>query len=276
MHSASRQRVRTALDWLHGQTTLAPCGETGHCLAGQAGRSRRPIEGGRPMALDYDVIVKGHNLSMRDGFFGLANVTLVSTPDGPVLFDTGHYCNRPALLKGLAKRGVEPSAVKAVFLSHLRFDHSNNIDLFPDAKVYVSKKEWEYAKKPHKDDIFMPWLIHEMLGRYTLDLLDGESRLARGILSIPAPGHTPGSYALVLEGTPKGRVVLAGDAIKYPKEALNRRSDMVFDTVENSRTTIERLLSLGDRIVPGHFPELVKRGESFTWEEAAEFPLMVR
>ena len=35
------------------------------------------------MALDYDVIVKGHNLSMRDGFFGLANVTLVSTPDGP-------------------------------------------------------------------------------------------------------------------------------------------------------------------------------------------------
>lgn len=228
------------------------------------------------MAIDYDVIVKGHNLSMRDGFFGLANVTLVSTADGPVLFDTGHYCNRPALLKGLAKHGVEPAAVKAVFLSHLHFDHSNNIDLFPAAKVYVSKTEWEYAKKPHKDDMFMPWLIHELLGRYTIDWLEGDQKLAGGVLSVPAPGHTPGSYALVLENTRRGRVVLAGDAIKYPKEVLNGCSDMVFDTIENSEATIARLLSLGDRIVPGHFPELVKKGSGFTWEEAAEFPIMVR
>jgi len=228
------------------------------------------------MAIHYDVIVKGHNLSMRDGFFGLANVTLVSTPGGPILFDTGHYCNRPALLKGLAKQGTEPNAIKAVFLSHLHFDHSNNIDLFPNAKVYVSKKEWEYAKKPHKDDMFMPWLIHEMLQRYTVEFLDGEAKLIDGVLSVPAPGHTPGSYALVLDGTPKGRVVLAGDAIKYPKEVLNRRSDMIFDTLENSQASIERLISLGDRIVPGHFPELVKRDDKFTWEEAAEFPLMIR
>jgi N-acyl homoserine lactone hydrolase len=228
------------------------------------------------MAIDYDIIVKGLNLSMRDGFFGLANVTLVSSPDGPILFDTGHYCNRPALLKGLAAQGVEPSAVQAVFLSHLHFDHSNNIDLFPKAKVYVSKREWEYAKKPHRDDMFMPWMIHEMLGRYTVEFLDGERKLAGGISAIPAPGHTPGSYALVLDDTRRGRVVLAGDAIKYPKEVLNRRSDMVFDTVESSRDTIERLMSLADRIVPGHFPELIKRGDGFTWEDAHEFPIMLR
>lgn len=228
------------------------------------------------MSIDYDVIVKGHNLSMRDGFFGLANVTLVSTPGGPVLFDTGHYCNRLMLLKGLARHGVEPSAVQAVFLSHLHFDHSNNIDLFPKAKVHVSRREWDYARKPHAEDIFMPWLIHEMLGRYTVDFLEGERKLAPGITCLPAPGHTPGSYALLLETAGKGRVVLAGDALKYPKEALNRRSDQAFDTVESSRATIDRLLALGDRIVPGHFPELVKRDGGFTWEEAAEFPILVR
>lgn len=228
------------------------------------------------MGIEYEVIVKGNNLSVRDGFLALANVTLISTPHGPVLFDTGHYCNRPALLKGLARHGLEPSAIKAVFLSHLHFDHSNNIDLFPDAKVYVSKREWEYAKRPHAEDIFMPWLIHELLGRYTIEFLEGETRLAAGVLSIPAPGHTPGSYAVVLDTTGKGRVVLAGDAIKYVKEALTRRSDQCYDSQESARATIERLLALGDRIVPGHFPELVKRDGSFTWEEPAELPLLVR
>ena len=228
------------------------------------------------MGIEYEVIVKGNNLSLRDGFLALANVTLIATPDGPVLFDTGHYCNRPALLKGLARHGLEPRAIKAVFLSHLHFDHSNNIDLFPGAKVYVSKREWEYAKRPHPEDIFVPWLIHELLSRYAVEFLDGERRLADGLLSIPAPGHTPGSYALVLDTAAKGRVVLAGDAIKYAKEALNRRSDQCYDSQERARDTIGRLLALGDRIVPGHFPELVKRDGTFTWEEPAEFPLLVR
>lgn len=228
------------------------------------------------MAIDYDIIVKGNSLSVRGGSLALANVTLVSTADGPILFDTGHYCNRPALLKGLAKHGLEPSALAAVFLSHLHFDHSNNIDLFPNAKVFVSRREWDYAKKPHKDDMFMPWLIHDMLGRYTVEFLDGERKLAAGITALPVPGHTPGSYALVLDGTPKGRVVLAGDAIKYVKEVINRRNDMCFDEPEAGRRSIDRMLALGDRIVPGHFPELVKCEGGFTWEEPAEFALLVR
>jgi glyoxylase-like metal-dependent hydrolase (beta-lactamase superfamily II) len=122
----------------------------------------------------------------------------------------------------------------------------------------------------------MPWLIHEMLGRYTVEFLDGERRLAAGIAAVPAPGHTPGSYALVLDATPKGRVVLAGDAIKYAKEVINRRCDMCFDDPERGRRSIDRLLALGDRIVPGHFPELIKRDGVFTWKEPSEFTVLVR
>ena len=51
---------------------------------------------------------------------------------------------------------------------------------------------------------------------------------------------------------------------------------MAFDTIAAGTTTIERILDMADRIVPGHFPELVKHDGRFTWEEAAEFPLMVR
>ena len=66
------------------------------------------------------------------------------------------------------------------------------------------------------------------------------------------------------------------DAIKYAKEAVTCRCDMAFDAVETGTATIQRILEMADRIVPGHFPELIKSGTTFIWEEAAEFALMVR
>lgn len=227
------------------------------------------------MTINYDIIVRGNNLGFRGGYFALANVTLVTTPDGPVLFDTGHYCNRPALLDGLASRGMAPGDIRAVFLSHLHFDHCNNIDLFPGARVYVGRREWDYAKSPHEKDAFIPWLIHEQLAKHTVEFLDGEGRIGEGIRYFPAPGHTPGCYALELD-TAKGRVVLAGDAIKYAKEAVTCRCDMAFDTLETGTATIKRILERADRIVPGHFPELIKGETGFEWDEPAELTLLVR
>ena len=227
--------------------------------------------------MDYDIIVKGNNLRLKDGFLGLANSTLILCSDGPVLFDVGHYVTRPALIVGLRRHGLGPGDIKAVFLSHLHFDHCHNIDLFKGARVFVSRREWNYVADPHEDDPFVPWLIREQLQRHDLALIDGETRIAAGITAIAVPGHTPGSSALVLETEKKGRVVLAGDAIKYAKEALARCCDMAFDTVETGTASIERILGLADRIVPGHFPELIKQQDgAFVWDEAAEFSLLVR
>jgi hypothetical protein len=51
---------------------------------------------------------------------------------------------------------------------------------------------------------------------------------------------------------------------------------MAYDTVEAGTATIERILDMADRIVPGHFPELIKSGQSFFWEDTAELALIVR
>ena len=228
------------------------------------------------MPVDYDIVVKGNNLALREGFLALANATLVFTEDGPLLFDTGHYCNRPALLNGLERHGMTPADVRAVFLSHLHFDHCNNIDLFPGARVYVSKREWEYARRPHPDDMFVPWLIHEQLQKHTVEFLDGEQRICDGVNAFPAPGHTPGSFALALDCGDRGRVVVAGDAIKYAKETLTRRCDMGFDAPETGAATIGRIVQMADRIIPGHFPELIKTDGVLIWDEPGELPLLVR
>ncbi len=53
-----------------------------------------------------------------------------------------------------------------------------------------------------------------------------------------------------------------------------RACDMAFDTIENGTLTIERILDRADRIMPGHFPELVKQPNgAFSWNDAAPFDL---
>lgn len=67
--------------------------------------------------VSYEVLVRGNSLALDVGFLGLANVTLVRCEGGPLLFDTGHYANRTALVEGLARSGLRPDEVPKVFLS---------------------------------------------------------------------------------------------------------------------------------------------------------------
>jgi N-acyl homoserine lactone hydrolase len=130
------------------------------------------------MKARYEIIVKENNLSTRDGGLGLANLTLVFTEHGPILFDVGHHGNRSAVLHGLNRHGLAPGDLKTVFLSHLHFDHCLNIDLFPEATVHVGKADWEYVLDPNPEDTFVPWLIREQLEKNELNLLEGEGALA--------------------------------------------------------------------------------------------------
>jgi N-acyl homoserine lactone hydrolase len=64
-------------------------------------------------------------------FIGLANLSLIRTDEGPLMFDVGHAVNRDGLIDGLAKRGLKPADIPRIFLSHLHVDHVMNIDLWP-------------------------------------------------------------------------------------------------------------------------------------------------
>jgi N-acyl homoserine lactone hydrolase len=226
--------------------------------------------------VDYDVLITGNNLAYADGSLGISSVVLVRCAGEPLLFDTGHYGNRPALLRGLARHGLAPADVPRVMLSHLHWDHSLNVDLFPGAEILVSQRELDYARAPHPEDSYLPWGILEQLERHRVTELHGPTEIAPGLAAFPAPGHTPGLYALALETADRGRVVLASDAIKYPKEVMTGVGDLVLDTIEASRASIALILAQADRIVPGHFVEMRKVGNSWTWDQPAPFDLRLR
>jgi N-acyl homoserine lactone hydrolase len=229
------------------------------------------------MAVDYEIVVKGNSCSLPEGFIGLANLSLIHTGDGPMMFDVGHTVNRSGLVDGLAARGLKPSDIPRVFLSHLHIDHVMNIDLFAfSTKVYVSRTEWEYAGAPNPKDQFVPWLIREQLAKYDLVLLDGEGELEPGLRTMAVPGHTPGCLALDLDTADKGRVVIAGDAIKFPRELMTHTVDLLFDTPERAARSIEAIKAIADRIVPGHFAEFIRDGDQFVWEDVATVTLRIR
>jgi glyoxylase-like metal-dependent hydrolase (beta-lactamase superfamily II) len=165
------------------------------------------------MAPDYEILVHGNSLRLRDGFLGIANITLIRGAEGPLLVDTGGYASRYNLVNALKQRGLEPDDVRVVFLSHLHFDHAHNVDLFRKAKVLVSRAEWEYARAPHPADFFMPWGIHDQLAKHDLELIEGDGALGNDLSFYPVAGHTPGCYALELRSQSRGCVVIAGDAI---------------------------------------------------------------
>jgi len=226
----------------------------------------------------HEVIVGGNSLRLKNDFLGIASITLIHCDGGPVLVDTGGYISRLGLIKALKERDLEPADIKQVFLTHLHFDHSHNIDLFRGSKVLVSRTEWDYAAHPHEKDILMPWGIHaELEGNHDLELVEGEGSLGGGVDFFRAPGHTPGSYALEFQSADQGLVIVAGDALKYAKEAILRRCDMAFDTTEAGTATIQKMLDRADRIVPGHYPELIRQPDgAFAWTEAASFDLLIR
>jgi glyoxylase-like metal-dependent hydrolase (beta-lactamase superfamily II) len=222
------------------------------------------------MTPTYEILVPGNSLEWSGGFLGFANLTLVTTSEGTLLFDTGHYINRGALVAALAAREMAPGDIDKVFLSHIHFDHADNVDLFTHATIYLSEADWEYVQNPAKDDLFIPWGIHEQLSKNKLELLDHDSDIGGGLTALKLRGHTPGSMGVRFEHATNGTVVIAGDAIKNLNEVINgRQSDVqhqfpVAASLADDEASIARVVHTADRIIPGHFPELKRKGTSFT------------
>ena len=228
------------------------------------------------MTVSYEILLKGSSAMLDVGYIGLTNLTLIHTDTGPILVDVGHAVNWQGLERALAERGMAPKDVPRIFLSHLHCDHVLNLHKFPETtEVFVSRAEYEYAANPHPKDPFVPFMVREQVAKYRTHFLEGSGELAPGVRYLPAPGHTPGCMALVLD-TEGGKTVVAQDAIKFPKEVFAQRVNDAFDTPERATETIRHLLTLGDRLIPGHFVEMRREGDSWTWDDAAELNLLLR
>jgi glyoxylase-like metal-dependent hydrolase (beta-lactamase superfamily II) len=159
-------------------------------------------------------------------------------------------------LNALAMGGIDPKDVELVLLTHLHWDHAGNCDLFPEARVLVQEDELRYALAPGR--YFRKSFLSPLSGwAYppyllpNLDFVKGRQEVLPGLTVIPAPGHTPGSQAVLVQ-TEQGRFCIAGDAV-MTYENIEKDVPPGFHLhVDDCMDSMDLLKRSADHVLPSH------------------------
>jgi N-acyl homoserine lactone hydrolase len=199
-----------------------------------------------------DLLIPGLPAKADHFLFGICSLMLLRDGTRTILFDTGPYRVRPMLVEALATHGLTPAQIDTVFVSHLHWDHIENIDLFRHAEILVPRSEFEYAAAIRPSDWGTPPYAREMLEGMRIVLLDDrEQEIFPGVRTLPLPGHSVGLQGLVV-GAEGGDLVLASDALWSARDAVRGHPDVAFFDPERGKASLMRALAAGAVYYPGH------------------------
>ncbi len=202
---------------------------------------------------------------------------VVNTGSKLVLIDTGTGGQiSPAageLRDNLVAAGIDPHAVDQIVISHFHPDHINGIKdkdnrlIFPNAEIMVPAPEWAFwmddanlnaAPGDLKPTFLNQRRIFADIAKQVTHYEPGKE-VASGIVTLPAPGHTPGHTVFAIHSGNQSLLVLSDTAqhpavfARHPNweaafdvdgpEAVATRKK-IFD-----RAAADRMLITGD-----HFP----------------------
>ena len=124
---------------------------------------------------------------------------------------------RPKTLAAqLEQLGLKPDDVKAMAVSHTHPDHTGNVELFPQATLYVQKAEYDWPGA-NNEPRFKPSHPVEQLAGDKDVFGDGS------VTILSTPGHTPGHQSLLVKLPKTGAVILSGDVVHFKDNWDNRR-----------------------------------------------------
>ena len=168
----------------------------------------------------------------------------------------------------VARAGVKPEDVTDVIISHIHWDHLDGVDLFPNARIWIQREEFEHhldsagTVKDRAIDAGDARMLAGLARQGRVVLVDGDGReIIPGITVYTGGKHTFASqYAGVK--TSAGTVVIASDNM-YLYENLARHAPIAqtLDPASNLRAQARMVTLASDPrlIVPGHDPEVFVR-----------------
>jgi glyoxylase-like metal-dependent hydrolase (beta-lactamase superfamily II) len=203
---------------------------------------------------------------------------IVRRPDETILVDTGfdpdvgRRRGRTCLIEpadAMAQLGVGPESVSRVVLTHLHYDHTGNLDRFPNAELLVPARELDFwlgplARRAQFAHAVEPSELGQVLAAVDggrVRRLDGGEEIADGVHAVMLGGHSPGQIALAVFG--RVPVILASDAMHFYEELERDRPFGVLadlgEMYEGYDTLRELSGAPGAHLVPGHDAEVMTR-----------------
>jgi len=161
----------------------------------------------------------------------------------------------------LAEIGLSPEDFDTVVLTHLHYDHSQNLELFSNASFILQAEELRAAVDPVRaqrsmyefalPDFVPSWM--KVTSR--IRTVRGDHQLRPGLTLLHLPGHTPGMQGLLVQ-TAKGRYVLSGDLVSSYDNLGDGPDDWVVPGIHTDvyacERSMERILSADAEIIPSH------------------------
>ncbi|MCS3730110.1 N-acyl homoserine lactonase family protein [Bradyrhizobium betae] len=148
---------------------------------------------------------------------------------------------RPKTLQAqLDQLGLKPDDVKAMAVSHTHPDHTGNVELFPQAMLYVQKAEYDWPGA-NNEPRFKP--------SHPVELLAGDKDVFGdgSVTILSTPGHTPGHQSLLVKLPKTGAVVLSGDAVHFRDNWDNRRVPSMNSSKELSAASMQKIADTLDK-----------------------------
>jgi glyoxylase-like metal-dependent hydrolase (beta-lactamase superfamily II) len=182
-------------------------------------------------------------------------------------------------LRMLAELDVAPEAVTDIVLSHAHFDHMGSIGKFPNAQIYIQKREilsWVEAMALPPRFGFLTQIINpddlrrafDASVEHRLHLIDGDrDDILPGLHLRLGEGHTLGQQFVIIE-TARGRLVVSGDCVYAARNVCGHNHDGVYVPLANGVGSVWEQLKTIDRInsvIGGDMSRLIILHDSDRW-----------
>jgi glyoxylase-like metal-dependent hydrolase (beta-lactamase superfamily II) len=164
--------------------------------------------------------------------------------------------------------GLKPWEVTDIVVSHIHWDHADGADLFPNARVWLQKEEYDYyisdsgTVKQRAIDTDVAKMFHDLRKLGRVQLVDGDLReIIPGITVYTGGKHTYASQ-FVGVNTRSGTVIIASDnAYLYENLEKRRPISQTLDSMSNlaAQDRMHRLSASPALIVPGHDTQVFGR-----------------
>lgn len=171
--------------------------------------------------------------------------------------------------EALRRAGIDPDSVRDIVITHVHWDHADGVDLFPNARIWLQREEFEYYVGP-RGEALNPAIDSVVAALYRRLYRDGRVQLINGSDVEILPGvrvHTGGKHTVASQFVSvklaggETAVVASDNAYLYENVSDKRPIAQTLDSLSNLRAQA-RMLTLATRpalVIPGHDPALFVR-----------------